>query len=239
MRQIDQVAVPKSDWFSGRAANWKPDVCGFADAPFAIEVVAACEGRGDGRQDRGYCYEKECSHGDSSGRNVCIAPAAQNGVATIWPISVALLHLPHMAAAKETTLREVGEMLTHVAEHMATKEDVAKLDTRIEDLRVEMIDQFEHADKQFWATHDRLRDIATEITVIHRRVERLEEQGASNAGFAKEIDHLLTRVAEIEKHLGIDKKIAAWRASGVLAFPQGVLGSKSPEPQLPWSVESE
>ena len=51
--------------------------------------------------------------------------------------------------------------------------------------------------------------MAAEITVIHRRVERLEEQGASNAGFAKEIDYLLTRVAEIEKHLGIDKKIAA------------------------------
>jgi hypothetical protein len=45
--------------------------------------------------------------------------------------------------------------------------------------------------------------------VIHRRVERLEELGASNAGFAKEIDHLLTRVAEIEKHLGIGEKIAA------------------------------
>jgi hypothetical protein len=43
----------------------------------------------------------------------------------------------------------------------------------------------------------------------HRRVERLEELGASNAGFAKEIHHLLTRVAKIEKHLGIDKKIAA------------------------------
>jgi ribosome-interacting GTPase 1 len=114
-----------------------------------------------------------------------------------------------MAAAKETTLKEVGEMLTRVVEHMATKEDVARLDTRLDDLRTEMIDQFEHADKQFRATHDRLRDMAAEITVIHRRVERLEEQGGSNAGFAKEIDHLLTRVAEIEKHLGIGKKIAA------------------------------
>jgi hypothetical protein len=112
-------------------------------------------------------------------------------------------------AAKETTLKEVGEMLTHVVAHMATNEDVARLDTRIGDLRTEMIDQFEHADKQFRVTHDRLRDLAAEITVIHRRVERLEELGASNAGFAKEIDHLLTRVAEIEKHLGIDKKIAA------------------------------
>jgi predicted secreted Zn-dependent protease len=117
--------------------------------------------------------------------------------------------LPHMTGAKETTLREVGEMLTHVVERMATKEDVAKLDTRIDDLKTEMVDQFEHADKQFEATHDRLRDMSAEITVIHRRVERLEEQGASNAGFAKEIDHLLTWVAEIEKHHGIDKRIAA------------------------------
>jgi hypothetical protein len=114
-----------------------------------------------------------------------------------------------MTAAKETTLNEVGEMLGHVVEHMATKVDVARLDKRLDDLRTEMIDQFEHADKQFEATHDRLRDMSAEITVIHRRVERSEELGASNAGFAKEIDHLLTRVAELEKHLGIDKKIAA------------------------------
>jgi hypothetical protein len=72
-----------------------------------------------------------------------------------------------------------------------------------------MIDQFEHADTQVRVTHDRLHDMAAEITVIHRRVERLEELGASNAGFAKEINHLLTQVAAIEKHLGIDKKIAA------------------------------
>ena len=87
-----------------------------------------------------------------------------------------------MAAAKETTLKEVGEMLTHVVRHMASKEDVARLDKRLDDLRTEMIDQFEHADKQFRATHDRLRDMSAEITVIHRRVERSEELGASNAG---------------------------------------------------------
>jgi hypothetical protein len=81
-------------------------------------------------------------------------------------------------AAKETTLKEVGEMLTHVVEHTATKEDVAKFDTRIDDLRVEMIDQFEHVDKQFVASHDRLRDISSGIAVTHRRIERLEELGA-------------------------------------------------------------
>jgi hypothetical protein len=124
-----------------------------------------------------------------------------------------VVHLPHMTAAKETTLREVGEMLTHVAKHMVTKENLeavrSELKGDIADLRTEMIDQFEHVEKQFRATHDRLREISSEIAVIHHRVERLEELGASNAGFAKEIDHLLARVTEIEKHLGIDKKIAA------------------------------
>jgi hypothetical protein len=68
--------------------------------------------------------------------------------------------------------------------------------------------------QQFRATRDRLRDMAAEITVIHRRVERLEEQGGSNARFAKEIDTtLLTRVAEIKKPLGIDKKTAARRGA--------------------------
>jgi hypothetical protein len=120
------------------------------------------------------------------------APSANGG---------GVVHCPHMMA-KETTLTEVGEMLGHVVEHMATKEEVA-------DIKTEMMEQFEHVDKQFHALDGRLRDMANEIAVIHRRVERLEELGASNAGFAKEIDHLLTRVAEIEKHLGIDKKIAA------------------------------
>ena len=63
---------------------------------------------------------------------------------------------------------------------MATKEEAA-------DIKTEMMEQFEHVDKQFHALDGRLRDMANEIAVIHRRVERLEELGASNAGFAKEM----------------------------------------------------
>jgi hypothetical protein len=115
--------------------------------------------------------------------------------------------------AKETRLTELREMIERgfkaVAEDigdmrkdMATKEEVA-------DIKTEMMDQFKHVEKQFHALDARLQGIASKIAVIHRRVERLEELGASNAGFAKEIDLLLTRVTAIEKHLGIDKKIAA------------------------------
>jgi hypothetical protein len=42
-------------------------------------------------------------------------------LAAICLVDIALVHFPHMAA-KETTLKEVGEMLAHVVEHMATKE---------------------------------------------------------------------------------------------------------------------
>ena len=101
--------------------------------------------------------------------------------------------------------------LTHIVERgfASVAADIAATNEKLDDLKTEMLDQFEHVNKHFGANHDRLRDISSEIAVIHRRVERLEEQGASNAGFAKEIDHLLTRVAEIEKHLGLDKNLAA------------------------------
>jgi uncharacterized protein YktB (UPF0637 family) len=124
------------------------------------------------------------------------------------PSSVLVLVIYWLSmTAKEMTLGEIGEMIERGFKAVA--DDIGRLDTRMDDLRVEMIDQFEHVDKQFETTHDQLRDVAAEIAVIHRRVERLEELGASNAGFSKEIDHLLTRVVAIEKHLGMGKKIAA------------------------------
>jgi hypothetical protein len=63
--------------------------------------------------------------------------------AAIWLIGAGLAQLPHMAGAKDTTLNEVREMLTHVVEHTATKQDDAKLDMRINDHRTEMIDQLQ------------------------------------------------------------------------------------------------
>jgi hypothetical protein len=83
-------------------------------------------------------------------------------------------------------------MLAHVVEHMATKEEVA-------DIKTEMMEQFEHVEKQFHALDDRLREMAREIAVIHRRIGRLEELGANNAGFAKEIDHLLTVASHVDR----------------------------------------
>jgi hypothetical protein len=84
-------------------------------------------------------------------------------------------HLKSMT--KKTTLKELGDMLSHVVKHMATKDDLA-------DLRKEM------------ATKDDINRLDTKLT-------KFEEH---------EIDkrkQLEVRVSAIEKHLGLDKKIAA------------------------------
>jgi hypothetical protein len=53
--------------------------------------------------------------------------------------------------------------------------DIAATNENIGDLKTEMMDQFEHVDKQFAATDDRLRGISSELAASHRRLERLEE----------------------------------------------------------------
>jgi len=90
-----------------------------------------------------------------------------------------------MTAAKETTLNELAEMLTHVVERMATKEDVRSI------------------------VAEELAPVLAELRSIRRELDDLREKVENVSGFRKEIDHALERIAVIEKHLGIDKKIAA------------------------------
>lgn len=90
----------------------------------------------------------------------------------------------HDMAAKETTLKELGEMLTHVVDHMATKDDIATL-------------------------AGQLTSMERELKAIRGDLDDLREKVENVSGFRKEIDHALERVAAIEKHLGLDKKIAA------------------------------
>ena len=85
---------------------------------------------------------------------------------------------------KKTTLKELGEMLTHVVEHMATKEDIASVVVQ-------------------------LTSVERELKSIRRDLDDLREKVENVTGFQKEIDHALERIAAIEKHLGINKKIAA------------------------------
>ena len=96
--------------------------------------------------------------------------------------------------AKETTLKEVGEMLAHVVEHMATKDDLRSFATK-EDVRA--------------IVSEELRPIRAELADIRRDLDDLRSRVANIIGYGKEIDHALERIAAIEKHLGIERRIVA------------------------------
>src|SRR5437762_1487667 len=98
-------------------------------------------------------------------------------------------------AAKETTLQDLGEMLTHVVKHIATKDDVATLRTELKSDIAKIGEQ--------------VTGIEREVQSIHRDLDDLRAKFENVLGVRKEIDHALERIAAIENHLGINRKIAA------------------------------
>ena len=78
----------------------------------------------------------------------------------------------------------VDEDITDIKSKMATKDDIANLGGQ-------------------------LTSIERELKSIRRDLDDLREKVENVSGFQKEIDHALERIAAIEKHLGLDKKIAA------------------------------
>ena len=97
--------------------------------------------------------------------------------------------------ARKTTLEELGQMLSHVVEHMATKEE-------LNEFRGEF-----RAFKDY--TVEELRAIRSELADIRRGLATLKERVGDMSGYSKEIDHLLERVRAIEQHLGIKPRVAA------------------------------
>ena len=91
-----------------------------------------------------------------------------------------MLYFPRMAA-KKTTLKELAEMIAHVVKHMATKEDIAEVKSTLAD----------HTK----ILNDHTRDLAI---IKHDVTNNLDKRL-----------QLEVRVTTIEKHLCLDKKIAA------------------------------
>ncbi len=104
-----------------------------------------------------------------------------------------MVHSPDMAA-KETTLNELGETLSYVVEHMATKDDIAAL-------RTERKGDIATISTQIASIENKLKSIRRDLNDLAEKVGNIE-------GYGKEIDHALARIATIEKHLGIHKQVA-------------------------------
>jgi len=71
-------------------------------------------------------------------------------------------------------------------------DEFKRLHTRLENFE----ERFDRIDDQFLGARSELAD-------IRERAERLEEASSNYSGFPKEIDHLLSRVTHIEKHLNL------------------------------------
>mgnify|MGYP001593832408 CR=1 FL=1 len=123
----------------------------------------------------------------------------------------ACYHLDMDAKKKKITLNELGDMMTHVVTHMATKEDIAdirnEMATKVELVGVKSDLASVKSDlagvKSDLAEVKNTMATASELAILRRDVEEIKEKVHSHDGFAKEIDHTLSRVVIIEKHLGL------------------------------------
>jgi septal ring factor EnvC (AmiA/AmiB activator) len=115
-------------------------------------------------------------------------------------------------AKKEMTLDDIGsllqkvavqsdetsDLLRHVIEHMATKEETATKTDLTEGLA---------AFREEMATKTELStgfaSLRSELSEIKQQLKELKTTAKNHSGFAKEIDHALARIAAIEKRLGI------------------------------------
>ena len=86
--------------------------------------------------------------------------------------------------------KDMLDAIDFIKERMATKDEIADL-------------------KATMATKDDVKSIRDELASIRRDLEVLTEKVDNIIGLPLEIDHALERIAAIEKHLGINRKIAA------------------------------
>ena len=93
--------------------------------------------------------------------------------------------------------KDILETVNFIKDRMLTKDDVR-------DITREVIRQEVPA-----MIREELKPIHHELREINRRLDTLDEEYKNLKGVTKEIDELRDQVRAIEKHLGLDKKIAA------------------------------
>ncbi len=96
----------------------------------------------------------------------------------------------------DETTKHILEIITNIQENMATKDDIKNMATKddIASLEARM------------ATKDDLselrRDVSARIDENTKAIEELREEVHGMRGYAKEIDHVISRVSVLEHHAG-------------------------------------
>ena len=127
------------------------------------------------------------------------------------PQTTAVIYSPHMAAKNpkkkpKATLDSVLSTVKRGFTDLEGKKDrgFAAVADDIADIKIKMATKDDIAN-----LGGQLTSIEGELKSIRRDLDDLREKVENVSGFQKEIDHALERIAAIEKHLGLDKKIAA------------------------------
>ena len=92
----------------------------------------------------------------------------------------------------------VADDIADIRQTMATKEDIATVNKTLD----------QHTSILGTLTAQ-ATSIERELKTIRRDLNDLMDKFENVAGYRKEIDHALGRIAAIEKHLGLDKKTAS------------------------------
>jgi septation ring formation regulator EzrA len=95
----------------------------------------------------------------------------------------------------DKNIEDILDTLDFIKERMATKADVAELRLELNSFRTESEANF--------------RSVRTELGEINKRLDLIEQNYANLKGVTKEIDEIRGEVRAIQKHLGIERKIAA------------------------------
>src|SRR2546430_5444447 len=93
--------------------------------------------------------------------------------------------------------KDILETINFIKDRMLTRDDVRDITREV--IRQEVPAMF----------REELKPIHHELKEINRRLDVLDEEYKNLKGVTKEIDELRAQVREIEKHLGLNKRIAA------------------------------
>lgn len=91
--------------------------------------------------------------------------------------------------------KDMLDALDFIKQRMATKSEIAELRLELHTFRVE--------------TEASFRSLRVELAEINKRLDIIEQSYANLKGVTKEIDEIREQVRAIQKHLGIERKIAA------------------------------
>lgn len=91
--------------------------------------------------------------------------------------------------------RDILDALDFIKDRMATKTDVGEVRLELHTFRAESEAAF--------------RSLRTELVGVNKRLDLIEQNYANLKGVTKEIDEIRAEVRAIQKHLGIERKIAA------------------------------